>query len=82
MVGLNDDAGFNKIQSFISIDKVKKCRQACVTTYPINVPIVLPPPPTDPDLGLMEEYPAKSCMDIVKWGGKPDTGVKYIEVGQ
>lgn len=45
------------------------------------MPIILPPPPTDSELGLSEEFPAKTCMDIAKWGGKPDSGLKFLEVG-
>jgi hypothetical protein len=39
--------------------------------YEVDNPIVLPPPPKNPDLGMSKDEPAKSCNDIIKWGGVP-----------
>jgi hypothetical protein len=32
------------------------------------LPIILPTPPRDPELGMNMENPAVSCADIKKWG--------------
>jgi hypothetical protein len=59
--------------------KINSCRLNCGKTYPVHNPIVLPPPPTMPDLGLTKDIPATSCMDIIKWGGVPDSGEKWLK---
>jgi len=59
---------------------IKKCRMDCVREFPIEEPIVLPPPPKDPELGFTASNPAESCIDIIHNGGKPNTGLYHISV--
>jgi len=80
VLGLNDDAGFNKMKGYVTNDVIKKCRMDCVVEYPIDEPIILPPPPKDPELGMQPSNPASSCQDIITNGGKPNPGVYFISV--
>jgi hypothetical protein len=77
-LGLSDDAGFNKMKGYVTNDVVKKCRMDCVNEYPIDEPIILPPPPKDPELGATRDNPAASCADIIANGGKPNTGMYHL----
>ncbi len=63
-LGLDGDQGFNKIRTFITPDLTDQCRQACDKEYPVEQPLILPPPPKDPTLGKLPDNPAKSCIDI------------------
>jgi hypothetical protein len=82
MLLLKNNPGYAKILKVITDNDVKKCRRSCSTTYPVDFPIVLPPPPRDPKLGTNAANAAKSCTDIQKWGKeKPKSGVYYIELG-
>lgn len=63
-MGLAEDAGFNKIKGFITIDVKMECRIVCSKEYRYDPPIILPEPPKDPLLGRNKMNPAFSCMDI------------------
>lgn len=75
VLGLSDDSGYNKIKSYVTNDVIKNCRADCVKEYPIVEPIVLPPPPNDPELGTNPESPGASCIDILMNGGKAESGI-------
>lgn len=60
---------------------IKNCRLDCVHNYPIVEPIVLPPPPNDPELGTNPEAAGKSCIDIMLNGGKPESGIYQVKKG-
>lgn len=75
VLGLADDSGYNKIKGYVTNDVIKSCRLDCVHNYPIVEPIVLPPPPNDPELGSNPEAPGESCIDIMLNGGKPESGI-------
>jgi hypothetical protein len=83
VLGLADDSGYNKIKGYVTNDVIKSCRLGkyyfilvdCVHNYPIVEPIVLPPPPNDPELGSNPEAPGESCIDIMLNGGKPESGI-------
>lgn len=52
------------MKGFITEDVIEKCRKTCDKEYPVDRPLILPPPPKDPTLGKLKENPGKSCMDI------------------
>jgi hypothetical protein len=81
VLGLADDSGYNKIKGYVTNDVIKNCRLDCVHTYPIVEPIVLPPPPNDPELGTNPEAAGKSCIDIMLNGGKPESGIYQVKKG-
>lgn len=66
------------MKGYVTNDVVKKCRMDCVNEYPIDEPIILPPPPKDPELGATRDNPAASCADIIANGGKPNTGMYHL----
>ena len=63
-----DDFGFSNIKTAVSQEEINQCRNACKKQYKIEMPIILPTPPRDPNLGKDITNPAVSCMDIKKWG--------------
>jgi hypothetical protein len=52
------------MKKVVSNDIIMECRKTCDVTYVVEKPIVIPPPPKDPTLGLTLEKPATSCIDI------------------
>ena len=64
VLGLSEDAGFNKIKGFVTFDVIRECRRFCAKEYVYDPPLILPEPPLDPLLGRNAQNPAFSCMDI------------------
>jgi len=82
MLLLKTNPGYAKILKVINDHDIQKCRTTCMTTYPVDYPVFLPPPPRDPKLGTNAQNAAKSCSDIKKWGKeKPKSGEYWIELG-
>lgn len=82
MLWLKNNPGYAKILQTINDHDIRKCRNTCSQTYPVDFPIVLPPPPRDDKLGTDRVNAAKSCRDILKWGKeKPKSGNYWIELG-
>jgi hypothetical protein len=45
------------------------------------MPIILPEPPRDPELGMSPKNPAFSCADIKKWGSEcAESGTYWLEI--
>jgi hypothetical protein len=82
VLGLADDAGFNKLKGFITSDKVDQCRNTCDQEYPVEDPIILPPAPKDKNLGRAIQNPAKSCMDIKINGVGAEDGIYFVKAGK
>ena len=82
MLYLKNNPGYSKILKVITDHDIKKCRNTCAKTYPVDFPVVLPPPPRDDKLGTSSAFSAKSCRDIQTWGKeKPKSNVYWIELG-
>jgi hypothetical protein len=82
MLLLKNNPGYAKILKVLNDHDIKKCRRTCSTTYPVEFPVVLPPPPRDDKLGTTADNTAKSCSDIKSWGKeKSKSGVYWIELG-
>ena len=82
MLLLKNNPGFAKILRTITDADIKKCRNTCSRTFPVEFPVVLPPPPRDDKLGTSSVHSAKSCKDIQVWGkDKSKSGMYWIELG-
>jgi hypothetical protein len=68
LLQLRNQAGEVEIEKFSSSNDIARCKQACKKHYKYDMPINLPPPARDNDLGTTSENAAKSCSDIKKWG--------------
>jgi len=79
---LKNNPGYAKILKVLTDHDIKKCRRTCSRTFPVDFPVVLPPPPRDEKLGTNSANAAKSCSDIQKWGkAKSKSGPYWIELG-
>jgi len=82
MLLLKNNPGFTKIKNSITGSDIEKCRSICTQTYPVNFPVVLPPPPRDKKLGTSAAFAAKNCKDILEWGKKTSkSGQYWVELG-
>jgi len=63
-------------------EKIKECRNRCLSTYPGEQPISQSTPSRDPQLGTTRENPARDCMDIKTWGNsEAPSGKYYVHFG-
>lgn len=75
-------SGSRRINRVATEAEIERCRSECKTVYPVKRPMILPPPPRDPNLGKDQSNPAKSCADIKKWGDLNATSGEYwMDVG-
>ena len=83
ILSLKNNPGFNKIVRSITDHDLNKCRSSCSNTFPVNFPVILPPPPRDMKLGKNPQNSAKNCKDIQRWGDKNSrSGQYWIDLGQ
>lgn len=78
ILGLAEDAGYAKIKGVITSDEINQCRQLCQEEYPMERPVVLPPPPKDSKLGKSKDAPGLSCIDIKMNGKDVPSGVYWV----
>lgn len=69
------------MKKVVSNDIIMECRKTCDLTYVVEKPIVIPPPPKDPTLGLTLEKPATSCIDIQLNSVEAKSGIYYVTPG-
>jgi|LauGreDrversion4_2_1035121.scaffolds.fasta_scaffold179486_1 hypothetical protein len=75
--------GFERISKIITFNDINTCRKMCQSTYPMQLPLILPAPPRDDSLGTSPNNSAKSCSDVMRWGNeKAKSGQYWIELGQ
>jgi hypothetical protein len=68
LLELRSSSGEKAISSSVNLNEMRKCKFACKENYYVEMPIILPIPPRNNNLGKDVNNPGASCADIVKWG--------------
>lgn len=83
LLGLAKASGFKLILTAATTQEIHNCKKDCAAEYPVAFPKPPLPVPRDPRLGKWADTPAKTCMDIKKWGAEDaDSGTYWLDLGK
>lgn len=81
-LNLNSDLSLANIGLVVDESEVLMCRKTCHEAYKVELPAIIPTPPRDKKLGLTNDFPATSCIDIKVWGQENNaSGTYWIDSG-